>query len=75
MPQIKVLESILMPITRKSNVTARNDHRAISIPTHASEAMIRMPAKIAQANRKQPSCKETIELGGGEGTIEIDVYM
>ena len=43
------LQSIIIPIKKKPNATACEDHRIISLLTHASKIMIRILAKRLQA--------------------------
>ena len=43
------LQSIIIPIKKKPNATACEDHRTISLLTHASKVMIRILAKRVQA--------------------------
>ena len=43
------LQSIIIPIKKKPNPTSCEDHRTISLLTHASKVMIRILAKRIQA--------------------------
>src|SRR6218665_2461516 len=43
------LQSIIIPIKKKPNATACEDHRTISLLTHVSKVMIRILTKRVQA--------------------------
>src|SRR6218665_3571266 len=62
------LQSIIIPIKKKPNATAFEDHRTISLLTHASKVMIRILTKRIQAKAEANEGDDQFGFRKGMGT-------